>query len=143
MTDVATDDQETTVETDTAINDYDPDSSEADEETVIAEEIFNWREAFTKLEEKRSKKAGKDSDEQRAPVPHLDIIEQTGVVVVSFSTDMHVMPDMKMLSKGKVQIDGVTLPVFQIEVIPSQEQKRELLDFSWEVIKMTEREIHS
>ena len=86
---------------------------------MIAEEIFNWREAFTKLEEKRSKKTGEDSDEQRAPVPHLDIIEQTGVVVVSFSTDMHVMPDMKMLSKGKVQIDGVTLPVFQIEVIPS------------------------
>ena len=63
MTDIATDDQETTVETDTAIDDYEPDSSEADEETVIAEEIFNWREAFTKLEEKRSKKTGDDSDE--------------------------------------------------------------------------------
>ena len=54
---------------------------------------------------------------------------------------MHVMPDMKMLSKGKIEINGVTLPVFLIEVIPSEEEKREKLDFSWEVISMDQREI--
>ena len=56
---------------------------------------------------------------------------------------MHVLPDKKMLTKGKVEMNGMSLPVFQIEVISKDESNKQHLEFAWEVIEMNEWEIKS
>ena len=56
---------------------------------------------------------------------------------------MHAIPDPKLLSQGKVRVNGQNLPVFKIEVLTINESIKQNLDFSWEVIEMNEREIHS
>ena len=55
---------------------------------------------------------------------------------------MHVIPDLKLLSRGKVRVNGQNLPVFKIEVLTINESIKQNLDFSWEVIEMNEREIY-
>ena len=43
---------------------------------------------------------------------------------MKFSQPMHVLPDKKMLTKGKVEMNGMNLPVFQIEVISKDESNK-------------------
>ena len=45
-------------------------------------------------------------------MPYLTIIEQTGMVVVTFSRDMHIVTQLSMLNSGKVIIQGEEQPVF-------------------------------
>ena len=66
--------------------------------------MFDWRSAFQDLEAKRNKD---DLSEQvLPPVPNLSEIEQTGVVVVSFSEDMYIVPDLAMITNGTVPVNG-------------------------------------
>ena len=52
--------------------------------------------------EKQRVKEGETSVESRAPVPHLALIESTGLIKVTFSSDMHIVPQLSMLRNGTV-----------------------------------------
>ena len=79
--------------------------------------------------------------EENPPVPHLSAIEQTGNIVVVFSEDMYIVPDLQMIRNGTSIINGERKPVFDVEVIPGADSNPDELAFDWAVVSMTEREI--
>ena len=76
--------------------------------------VFDWRQAFMDLEKQRARGGGDTNEENKAPVPYLTIIEQTGMVVISFSSDMHIVPKLSMINNGTVLIHGEEQPVFKV-----------------------------
>ena len=61
---------------------------------------------------------------------------------ITFSQSMHILPDLKMLSSGTFQNkDSEEEAVFTLEVIPGQDSDPTKLDFTWNVLEMTERQI--
>ena len=42
------------------------------------------------------------------------MIEQTGSIVIAFSQDMHIVPDLSMIKKGKAEVNGKKQPVFDV-----------------------------
>ena len=55
---------------------------------------------------------------------------------------MHILPDLKMLTSGTFQNkNSEEEAVFTLEVIPGQDSDPKKLDFTWNVLEMTERQI--
>ena len=65
---------------------------------------------------------------------------QDGLVVIKFSERMVVVPDLQMITNGTVAIDGITVPVFDVEVIPSNDTDPDNLSFDSNVTAMTNTE---
>ena len=66
-----------------------------------------------------------------APSPRLSFIEQTGEVEISFDQDMHVVPDVSMITDGRVKINGTEYPIVQIQVVNGPDSDPKNLGFSW------------
>ena len=90
------------------------------------------------LEKKRKSEALPGDSVPTPPVPSLNYIEQTGVVTVTFSQDVHIVPELSMIKDGTINIDDVELPVLQIEVKPGEDSDPSKLSFEWQLIDMTE-----
>lgn len=52
---------------------------------------------------------------------------------------MHVLPDLEMIKKGKVKINGIIMPVFDIEVLPGEYSDPSKLRFEWKTTEMTSK----
>ena len=52
---------------------------------------------------------------------------------MSFTHDMLVVEDFRMLSEGYIVMNQKKYPVFAIDVIPNTESNPDLLKFKWEV----------
>ena len=50
---------------------------------------------------------------------------------------MLIVPDLAMITNGTVEIDDERVPVFDIEIIPSDDSNPEYLKFDWNVTSMT------
>ena len=53
---------------------------------------------------------------------------------------MQIVSDLAMITNGTVSIQGKNVPVFDIEVIPADDQDPDKLKFDWSVVGMTEQE---
>ena len=58
-------------------------------------------------------------------------------MLVKFSENMLIVPDLAMITNGTVEIDDGRVPVFDIEIIPSDDSNPENLKFDWNVTSMT------
>ena len=54
---------------------------------------------------------------------------------------MQVISDLSMINNGTVVDLGRKVPVFDIEVIPADDQDPDVLKFDWSVVQMTEYEL--
>ena len=63
------------------------------------------------------------------PVPSLNFIDQKGLVLVSFNTDMHIIPDLKLLKNMTVPTPEGNLPVFQVDVQAGSDSEVSKLEF--------------
>ena len=46
-----------------------------------------------------------------------------------------------MIKNGTISIDGLELPIVEIEVLPGEYSDLSMLNFGWEVLDMTEKEV--
>ena len=74
-------------------------------------------------------------------MPHLRDIEHTGTILISFSEDMRIIPDLRMITQGTVEVKGEQRPVFDVEVIPGRDSDPEKLSFEWNIVEMTLRTV--
>ena len=44
---------------------------------------------------------------------------------------MHIVPELSMLKDGTIEVDGVSMPVFDVEVIPGDDSDPNKLTFGW------------
>ena len=63
------------------------------------------------------------------------------MAIITFSEDMHIVPDLKMIEEGTVEIGKEQLPVFKVEVIAGEDSDPSRLLFTWHIVEMTERKI--
>ena len=68
-------------------------------------------------------------------------MDQKGQVLVSFNTDMHIIPDLNLLKNMTVPTPEGNLPVFQVNILPGSDSEVSKLDFGWEAISMSPREL--
>ena len=61
--------------------------------------------------------------------------------MLSFDQDMQVVPSLDMLTKGTIEVGGVTKPVLAVEVIPDETSNPNDLRFDWHLTEMTKRSI--
>ena len=55
--------------------------------------------------------------------------------------DMKVVPYIDMIEQGKVELNGVNMPVVDVKVIPGDFSEPSNLLFDWNVSEMTKRSI--
>ena len=134
--------EEETVEDDNTESNADEEAEtvRTSEEETIDQQVSDFRFEFLQMEEQRAF-SGVEIEEPKPPVPYLAGIEQSGVVVVSFSEDMRIVPDLTMITNGTVSVDGVRRPVFDVEIIPGVDSDPSQLSFGWSVVEMTSRSI--
>ena len=63
------------------------------------------------------------------------------MAIVTFSNDIHILPKLSMLNNGTITINGVEQPVFKVDVVHGEDSDPSKLEFTWQVVKMTSREI--
>ena len=111
----------------------------------IDNSVGAWREKIAELlaakEDGGGEAAQVVNEMQKPPVAQQIEMEQTGLVRVKFSERMQIISDLSMITNGTVSIGGKKVPVFDIEVIPADDQDPDVLKFDWSVVEMTEHEL--
>jgi len=51
-----------------------------------------------------------------SPKPRVTKIEQDGVVEITFSEPIELVPNLTIITNGTVDVDGKTSPVLEIEI---------------------------
>lgn len=89
------------------------------------------------------KKAESNTEEEGfAPVPFISKISFDGIVEISFSVDVYIVPNVTILNNGTIEIDEEVYPVLQIEVESGGITDQKRLNFTWEVVKQTARKLY-
>ena len=109
------------------------------EQEETNQSVFDWRQAFIDLEKKRASGSESDAQNAKAPIPTMSIVKQTGLVIVQFSEDMHIIPSLNMVKDGRLKVNGEEQPVFKVEVLPGEDSDLTKLNFSWHTVEMTKR----
>ena len=76
--------------------------------------------------------------EMEPPRPRISFIHQTGEIEISFSQKMKVLPDLKMATEGKIEMNGTIYPVLELSLILSDFSEQNNLNFEWELTMMSE-----
>ena len=112
---------------------------------AIAGATFDWEAAFADLLRRRQKKREEEGDAYvppKAPKATIDSITETGLVVIVFSEDMNVIPDLVLIEKGTVpDASGTQLPIFAPEVVLGAYTDESMLGYSWSAQHMTKRSL--
>ena len=123
--------------TSTVAKDPTAEQQEQEKKATQLQEMLNaWRAAILA----REKQTQQEKQGRKPPLPRLQIIEQTGLVHVSFDQKMQRLPSLDIITEGKVTIKGKEYPVLKVEVIPGNEDPRDNrrnLAFDWKVTEMT------
>ena len=71
----------------------------------------------------------------------MTFIRATGEVVITFDQQMQLLPSLKMIKEGKIDVNGVTYQVFEMKVIPAEGQDPLNVQFDWFISEMTQSSI--
>lgn len=100
--------------------------------------VFDWKAAFADLLRRRKQKEqeqGASYVPPKAPTAKIGSMTETGKVVISFSEDMSVIPDLVMIKTAKMTDGtGAELPIFAPEVLIGAFTDETMLGYTWSVV---------
>jgi len=76
-------------------------------------------------------------DYPESPVPRITKINQYGRVEITFSSGIHIAPNMTMIRNGTIEIDGNFWPVLLLEIDPGWDSDPEKHKFDWIIVNQT------
>jgi len=72
-----------------------------------------------------------------SPKPHVTKIEQDGVVEITFSEPIELVPNLTIITNGTVDVDGKTSPVLELEIFPGEDSDPAKFNFTFKVVTQT------
>jgi len=74
---------------------------------------------------------------EEPPVPHLSKLNQHGYVLLTFSEEIQMVPNLTLINNGTIVKDGKTYPVLEVVVEPGEDSDLENLEFVWNATDQT------
>jgi len=75
------------------------------------------------------------------PVAFIQKISQTGEVLINFTEEMTTVPELDFINEGTVMVDGVALPVVNLELKAAESSNQRKKISKWTVISQTSKQL--
>ena len=105
----------------------------------ISESVNSFRGNIRTAKEIKAKLGGKRYVEPEAPRLSIDKTLQNGLMEISFSEDIQIVPNVTMITNGTVTVDEKVYPVLEIEIVPGEDSDEEMLGYTWRAVSQTNR----
>ena len=114
------------------------DESDPPEEESVSEQTSVKQTGFEKsVSEFRNRFKIDGRKKLESPVPRITKITQYGRVEITFSSGIHIAPNMTMIRNGTIEIDGADWPVLLLEIDPGWDSDPEKHKFDWVTVNQT------
>jgi len=108
------------------------------EQEIIEERVNDYRtSAINKKYKIFLDNLGDEDFKPVSPKPHVTKIEQDGIVEITFSEPIEIVPNLTIITNGTVEVNGKISPVLELEILPGEDSDPANFNFTFKAVAQT------